>query len=316
MIDVVVRNVAGDSIDLEVQQDDTVCGLKDKIVKHWPVPQKYQQVVHESAVLADAERPAARSAPGGPALQLTMVVCLDAMRQELAAGSFNRQVNMLKNLLPLCRGSGDVVVVFVCSLLEEPGVRAAASRALGVLAKGDERARDFAAKRLGHEEPEVREAAVEALAEVACKGDRSVMALLGGCSEDESPRVRRAMLEAFAKVAERGDAEALAVVGACLGDTAYDVRWAAVRALQHLTGQGDAEAVARLGAFLGDASYLVRLATAEALAALAARGDDGVLAVLAKHLEVEDDHAVKGAVEAALAQLGGEEALRRAALAA
>ena len=70
--------------------------------------------------------------------------------------------------------------------------------------------------RLANEYDYVRQAAVEALAQVAEKGNPDAIARVSNCLEDEIYQVRQAAVEALAQVAEEGNADANAEVSARL----------------------------------------------------------------------------------------------------
>mmetsp|Transcript_25664 Transcript_25664/g.51805 ORF Transcript_25664/g.51805 Transcript_25664/m.51805 type:complete len:345 (-) Transcript_25664:224-1258(-) len=308
MIKITVSNVAGDSIDLELQSDVTPLAAKDHIDTQWSIPQKYQQLVHDTTVLEDADSLASRCADDGKALRLTMVVSVDAVAKELRGASFQRQLVLLKHLTTAGAHGVGTPVDFLCNFIEDDAARLAAGRTLGLIAKGDARAVQLVAQHLKHDDELVREAAAEALMEVGAPGDAAAVALLADrAAEEESPKVRRAILLALSKVAARGDATAMAVAYTCLGDSVVDVRWAAARAVAPLAEAGDAEAVRRLGACFADEQWIVRHAAAEALADVAARDDPEVKALLSGQLQGEEDYQVKKAIQQTLAKLAGQE---------
>ena len=118
-------------------------------------------------------------------------------------------------------------------------------------------------------EPSVK--GIEALAQVAQKGDNLVMQARTAILGDEGPDVRRATVEALAEIAEKGDQEVVSVIVPKLGDLDAKVRMAAAKALDEVADMGNGTAITALIARLADESELVRGMAAMALSQFAGR---------------------------------------------
>ena len=146
---------------------------------------------------------------------------------------------------------------------------------------------------LNHEDPVIREAAVDALR--VASSHRSVDALRQALATDEDSRVREASAEALAKIG--GEKAEQALLDAALNDEEAVVREAAVRGLGTQKADWTAEELADL---LGsDPAATVRVAAAEALGEFQ---DPVALRALLDAMSNDPDRDVRSAARRALAE--------------
>ena len=204
-----------------------------------------------------------------------------------------------------------VLIAAVSGLLTDKAdrVRRVTVEALAQLAKkGDTEAIAAVLARLEDEGANVRAAAIKALEHLAMKGDKKVItAVLNSVNEDESDSVRVRATKSLEHLAEKGDAGVIEAVAARLDDKSDYVRTAAVEALAqlaHLAGKGDAGVIASISARLLDdsGSGFFRIAAVEALAQLAEKGDAAAIASVSARLK-DSAVDVRTAATTALAQL-------------
>jgi len=115
-------------------------------------------------------------------------------------------------------------------------------------------------------------------------------------------REREAALQALAMDAERGDPATIAAVSQGLGDVSERVRRTALEVLSEVADAGDAEAMRAVSDYLKNANNFIRRDAVTALALVSERGDENSIAMVAECLQ--DSHAcVRDAARRALAVL-------------
>merc|ERR1712008_238382 len=119
---------------------------------------------------------------------------------------------------------------------------------------------------MGHSDFAVRDTALQALGQMAEKGDTATLDALRQHLEHEDWSVREAAVRALAKVAERGDTHTLQAVSACLNDPDPDVRLAAIQVLPLLADDCHEHAISEVRhRSLNGTSWSAQIASANLL---------------------------------------------------
>lgn len=205
----------------------------------------------------------------------------------------------------------------IAGMLEDKdrGVRDAAVDALGNLAEMvDEETVKKIAGTLENKNGEVRDAAVSALGKLAEKVDKGTVKKLAAMLEDEDWSVCCDAVEAIGNLAEKADEATVKEIAGMLKDKDGDVRLTAARALGSLAKKGDGEKVKKiLPAMLDDKDEHIRAVAVEALGNLADKADEGTVKNLVGMLEDNDLSVISDAAEALgkLAEKINEETIKK-----
>lgn len=248
LVQVVVSDLQGETLDFQLEPGTSVLELKEKIAGERSIPEVFQTLVTASAGALDDDD--AHIGPG----RYTLLISLVKVNEALSSGSSHRRVEALGELRDLGPRGGAAAMLAVCRHLEDEDrrVRRAAAKALGRVAEaGDQHAIAVARRLLEDRGWSVRAAAVEALAAVAEKGDQLVTAAVRTLLDDESWRVRAACVTALGRVAEAGDQDAIAAASNLLVDENADVRHAAAEAIARVADTSDVDTIAAARSVLG-----------------------------------------------------------------
>mmetsp|Transcript_11613 Transcript_11613/g.34435 ORF Transcript_11613/g.34435 Transcript_11613/m.34435 type:complete len:275 (-) Transcript_11613:32-856(-) len=266
MIHVVLRSIAGECLELDVDHDADVWTLKERVQESWQIPPLCQELVAGDTVLLNDRRANSYLLADDQPLSLTMLISLDRAQRGLESNCFLLQLDGLRILAELGLKGGEGAI----ALLSEPrwgwGVRYQAVRTLAKVAeRGNVRAMAALNAFLEDACREVRVVAIEALAQVAIIGDAWAIAAATDRLEDRSQDVQDAAFKVLAQVCERGDERVIAAVSARLHSEDPAVRYRAVKALSQLAKKGDQHAICAASIQLEDRNSLVRKAADEAL---------------------------------------------------
>jgi len=181
-------------------------------------------------------------------------------------------------------------IAMLSSCLEDPcsRVRSAAASILvrGVWPKHVESVFEAVSARLSHPEAFVRRSAVYTLSRFKGKLDpRVVGAHVNLTLENREPAIRSTALEALSQLAEKGNEDALAIAIARLDDPEGCVRCAALAAIGCIAMRGDRNVVATLLAALTDTCDCVRQAALSELPRLVPKDDAHAITAVSMYLE-------------------------------
>jgi HEAT repeat protein len=118
---------------------------------------------------------------------------------------------------------------------------------------------------LAHRHDRVRKAAVSAFPRIVVRGDPAAIAAVAMMYDADSKNTRYAALQTLAEIAERGNDAAIAVVVAAFEDGEGCVRGAAVSAFAHIAVKEKAAAIAAVVALFDDPCPSVRMAALHTL---------------------------------------------------
>lgn len=290
---ILIRNLGGEQLELDVKPDTVVSEIKGAVAAKWHVPSAFQQLVLNCTVLQDEQSVAevfpefvqrARSADGvadgsgehdDATPSILFVVSLQAVAEELTAGGAPAKLAALRQLSCLGRKGGEAAIslTLTCLTFQSDRVRIAAVEALSVVAGRGHSSIAAVCERLDDESPSVRQTAFKAIAQMADRGDAAIVACVGRYVVHADP-CRSFALEALAAVAKQGDEEAITAIVAHLDDGSAVVRCAAIRALAKISMRGDAkviEAVVQSVAKQPDEKG--KIAALSAICCLSPRGD-------------------------------------------
>lgn len=256
---VLLRGVGGQELELEVDPQNSVSDVKQRISELWQVPAPVQRLIVGTEVLEDSEALCSYRQPEDETLPILVVVSLVGVTGDLEHQDWQKRKAALHALKRLGQRGGETATAAVFARLEDhdSDVRRAALEALPrVVEKGNERAIAAISARLEDGSSDVRKAAVEALIQVTERGDQRAIQAAGARLDHSDGLVRKASLDALRKVAEKGDEGTIEAVSMCLEDHDGTVRYAALVTITQVAEKGDNRAVAavRAGLFDGDAS--------------------------------------------------------------
>jgi len=187
---ITVWSVAGERLDLKVDEMTRCLDVKRHVAFAWRIPEACQQLLY-------CGRAVANSTPlhqlDGTHIEFTMVVSTEEVLQDLQCTRFSTRKKAVETLAKLGPRCGDTLVAAVGERLEDEAhsVRLGAANALPKVAKkGDPAVMAAVTSRLGHQESDVRWAAVQAIAFVSNQGDPEVRDALLAVLKDRSWVVR------------------------------------------------------------------------------------------------------------------------------
>ena len=122
MVQVTVRNVGGQELQLDAADSDTAVHVKQKIQAEWGFPPVCQELLFKSMVLADAQR----LPESGGEVELLLICSLRDICAGLGSTSVVHRASALKDLATL-RGGYAGAVDSALERLEETQPKAAAS---------------------------------------------------------------------------------------------------------------------------------------------------------------------------------------------
>lgn len=261
MVQVLVRTLDGDSLEVgPLGPESTVFNLKELIADDWGIPPAFQRVVFETELLEDS----ALLAVHGEAedFSVTWFVSLDKV-SEL------EQVAAWESLAHRGRNCSKVTIRALSTCARDDRSRRLRTLAMEALAevaeKGDESVIDLAMRSLEDGlSTGVRKAAVKALARVARKDDSNIVTSLVALFHHEDNMVRAAAVDTLAQVATDCSKHAVDATLALLQDESWNVRSAAITCLAIVAKTNDS-VIAGLTACLGDSDEDVQKAAAVAL---------------------------------------------------
>ena len=112
-----IRNLSGQELELELSDGETAFHVKEKIHEHWGLPPKCQELILQSAALADAYS----FADAGDKLELLLVCSLRQLCVNLGSSSAAARAAALQDLAAVRGSAGAVEAALQC--LEETGDR-------------------------------------------------------------------------------------------------------------------------------------------------------------------------------------------------
>jgi len=219
-------------------------------------------------------------------------------------------LSTLKTICPM-RGECQEVISDFARLVgthEDPEVRAAALELVAQAeAVGGARGIGVAAAALRDPVELVASAALAAMRRLCKPGDTDAIATMAalisqGNLQSPEPLIRAGALEVLQRIAERGDAAALTAAAMALDDADGSVRGAAVQTLKALCTRGDTRASALLLRFVDHRDSEVRRLVIEVIGYVASPQDTQVITKL-RELQVGTDIDAQVAAEQALRQI-------------
>lgn len=274
-----VRNIAGQSLELQADGNQRVKALKQQVEERWGSPLLCQKLMLGAEVLENEEplkQAAARfhssngegEAPDlqSQALELMLVVSVDAAQRQMREGvSVKERLDALAAFDRLarkgCRGS----IAAVCELLADKAlqVRMAALYTLPSFAAGqDDRAAAAVIESLEDKEAEVRRWALRVLPQLARPGCEVAARAANSCLADHNSSVSSEAVVTVVALAQQGGGPggSFAAATTCqhLRNKRPEVRAVALLALGQIPEAADADMLARLGSVLDDRDEVVR----------------------------------------------------------
>jgi len=314
-IHVVLWNVAGVSLEFDVEPECTVKDLKERIAEQWQIPTAVHELVVESVVLNDTDQILLFCRPDVREVSMLFTVSLAGVLADVEAGvkqncccshrhggaellttrgcsCKSKRLQGLRCLVELGYTCDAEAIAIVSGRLSDPdmAVRKLATEALGVIAeKGDVRTLEVVVAQIEHAAlkglfQNERHSPAEALRAVAEKGDPNAIAAACKLLEHANYNVRTIGPPAVAVVAEKGSQHAIDALSAYRENANAQARLSAVLALQAISRKGEANVVTALIDWLDDADVDVKCAVVTALGAIAEDGDRRVVLALRSQL--------------------------------
>lgn len=209
MIQIVLHDLAGNSLEFEVEPD--IDRIKDKVASsEWQIPSICQRLLAGSEVLDSTDQVLAhcQSDSRGGALSVQLVVSLEAVYRDLASKDAESRIAALRALGHWGLRDRDHAVPSVAACLRD---------------------RDW----------QVRSAALDALSQMVDKGDDSTISALVASLSDCCAEVRQKAIELVQRVAEQDDVRVISALRPGLSHWCSGVRMAARAALAHLAQNSD-----------------------------------------------------------------------------
>mmetsp|Transcript_54335 Transcript_54335/g.111159 ORF Transcript_54335/g.111159 Transcript_54335/m.111159 type:complete len:310 (-) Transcript_54335:177-1106(-) len=231
-----------------------------------------------------AARCALEEQGAGADLRLQAADCLQAIATRGDAGSMRAALSALKDSDCSVRSAGLATLRRIC------GPRGECGEFLG----------DLAAVATGHEDAEVRSAALELIPLAEDVGGAYGIAVATAGLQDSDEEVAKTALGVLRRLWPTGDIEAVATLGALVQNARQSpsLRCVALDALWHVARRGDGAAAAAAAAALDDPDSSVQMSAVQALKQLEPRGNEMVLATLVGYTAQRNGEVQRCAVEA------------------
>lgn len=284
------KGMGGEPLELaDVSPDITAADLKKIVDKHWQIPLRCQKLLHGTDHLSDSDSLFLHCPLDDSPLSLVVLVSLDEVYEDIEVGRMQQRISGL-NVLGHLGKRGDersVKTVMACAWEGAWEIRHAALLALCLVAdEGDERAIETAMRCL--RDRRLRQTSVKALGAMVVRGDARVTAALDAWlwdAHENDPNTRQAALEALGVIAEKGDDHMIETMSGFLEDSDAQTRQAAVEALTAVAEQGDKRVVNALLSRLDDHNSSVRQKAMQALITVVEKGDETTINAVTAHLE-------------------------------
>lgn len=206
MAPLMLRTLAGTQIgELEFNVRTTGYEIKNQVAARWQIPPECQELCLGTKVLADRE-PITAGTCDGLGFSLTLIVSMDKAYRRLEDKSAKVRQRAVQALAHAVQRGDEVAIGAVGLLLEDPSavVRGTVVKVFSRVPRGE--AADAAVlvvcPHLESRDPDVRRAAVEALAHVASE-HHGVEPALRARVEDTNSHVRLAATEVLARLPKR-----------------------------------------------------------------------------------------------------------------
>mmetsp|Transcript_51707 Transcript_51707/g.138389 ORF Transcript_51707/g.138389 Transcript_51707/m.138389 type:complete len:347 (-) Transcript_51707:67-1107(-) len=252
-----VRDMSGTRAEVEVEPDQLVANLKDRIDAAWRLPRLFQQLISPSLkVLEDECKVSSIDLKEGE--ELTLVVSLEAARERIASMNPRR----------MCGALGDFSFL---------GKRASPS------------AIDILASQLGSLDCDVRRVARVSFEQMCCRDDPYAIAAACSCFESDNWRQKCGGIVVLQRMSCKGDRATIELIAPLLDDSDGRVRQEAVNSLARLAEKGDSVVLSSIGRLLGDEYFWLRLSALQAIASIAKKRDPVARALLTTCVNDQDD---------------------------
>lgn len=153
---------------------------------------------------------------------------------------------------------------------------------------------------------QVMVSSIQAISQVAVKGDHDVILAVSSCLEHRSNAVRQAATTALTRIANKGDTFAIQAVIRVLQHGDAKVRLSAIEALKQVSSRGKREAIEALGMYVEDGDWAVRQSSMKALGEVAVRGDSNAIEIILPRLRHHQQDVRMSAVQA-LSKVAGKD---------
>jgi len=302
IIHVSVWNLAGESLELDVDPHTTITSLKCEISKCWHVPDWCQELLQGSHVLQGLERicdlQVHKNSTDGQ-LNLTMVVVQNELCRQILSRSSSVRRSAISALGEWARADYKQALVVLSACLEHSDVqvRKAAATVLADVTPSSDDEHAVAALNVHCRDCDrgVRSVIMKALAFMAKFGNESAGASLGDCCEDPDPAVRADAVHILTEVAPKN---AVKVIRSRLKDSDAQIRAAAIKSLTQLTPKGEHGHVSSLCDLARDSDAIVREAALQALVIVAPQGNRQAQNALLLGIQDSDPHVRRSAAKA------------------
>lgn len=353
---VALETLSGDSAELEVDGDCDVLKLAQSVEMLWKIPQRCIKLTVGDTALGtsswgDYEK-IRDHCQAGSSIAISVIISLDGLLQLLEplvnsdddnnTWDCENKMEALTALAMLGPRANDDMIAAAAVHLSSPhlSVRRLIGLTLAAMVTGSDNRRCTAVNAikpyLDNVDDDVRCASIEALGQVADRGDRDTVAAVAANLDNPSYEVKCSALKTLGGLAPLGDKETILKITPYLECIEYsNLRYSAVAALETIAGkgdealidvalklaeskdagikssaimllgkaslQGDMSTVRMLSAFCKDISWYVRRVAVEALATVAHRGDECALAAVRQCLQDRDDSVRHAAAQASVA---------------
>jgi len=223
---VLVRNLAGEELELKMPDGSTALDAKQRIAKQWPsYPVECLQLLGGTAPLADAQPLDSLGAGGGGAV-LTAVVSLERLKRGVTADSpeaaRSAALEAFAEFAPPADDGAAVALAAACLEARESGVRRAATKAMVRLSqRGHAGTFEAVVASLACRDPVVRVAGALTLQLLVPRGDDAMAAAMARLLNDTDAEVRRIALHVLTRAFDRGDKRVVAMAVAHLQEPAH-----------------------------------------------------------------------------------------------
>eukprot|EP00930_Biecheleria_cincta_P048519 TRINITY_DN33803_c0_g1_i1.p1 TRINITY_DN33803_c0_g1~~TRINITY_DN33803_c0_g1_i1.p1 ORF type:complete len:413 (-),score=57.45 TRINITY_DN33803_c0_g1_i1:174-1412(-) len=272
-IHITVQQLSGQTLQLELDAEDTIAVLKAKIAAQWNVKASFQKLVLDDKVLECGDTVGAHSSCTSASLSVVMVKTEEPV--------IARYLAQLQSFSDEDAYDSDGV-----SVHEDCRARRAARKLRRLAMKGSRAAVLALISALDNRDVMYR--IIVALCQVnfhstamrCCLGDQDIIRALSPLATVEDSYVQMTVVELLGQVANQRDALAMDTVKSCLNDVSVQVRRSAIGALSQMAQKGDRGTILAICKCLRSGPWLVCQAAAQALIILADQQDSDVLAEL------------------------------------
>jgi len=269
-IRILLQSLSGAEVEIAIASDATVQDLKVEVSNLWSMPVAFQMLTSEACLLTDNSECLSMCGLIDNSLSVVAVLSMQSIQAAIAClegvHTVEVQLEALQNLTQLGPKYLDDVITAVGKLLnaESSEVKLAAWTSITKIAeRGNETAIDVVTAQIEYES--TRQAAVEALGQIAEIGNPCALYGLGRFLENEDLDVCMFALDAYAQFAGKGHIGAIEVVSECLCHEEDAMRWRAVEVLQQIIVKGDQHGIYYAKALQNHSVRAVRWAATEAL---------------------------------------------------